>query len=74
VLIAFLGTSASMIAFINNVVAGAGVTLLINFLLGGERHGFALGCGAAAVVILTAIFLAYQQWRFSTDLTAPTEG
>lgn len=68
-LLAFFGTSASMIALINNVIAGAGIALLVNFLVGGDRVGLALACGAAAVVILTAIFLAYERWRFNSDPT-----
>jgi hypothetical protein len=65
-IIAFFGTSASMIAFINNIVGGAGVTVLMNSLLGGDRKGLALSCGAVSVIILTVVFLAYQRWRFST--------
>lgn len=73
-LVAFLGTSASMIAFINNVVAGSGVTLLVNHLLGGDRHGIALGCGAATVIVLTMVFLSYQRWRFGTEAPVRSEG
>jgi hypothetical protein len=63
--IAFLGTSGSMVAFINNVVAGAGVTLLTNSILGGSHIGLALSCGAVTVVILTMAFVGYQRWRAS---------
>lgn len=55
-----------MIAIINNVVAGAGITLLVNALLGGDHVGLALGGGALSVVLLTIVFLAYQHWRFSS--------
>lgn len=63
--IAFLGTTSSMIAFINNVVAGAGITLLVNALLGGDHVLIAVACGAISVVILMMAFLTYQRWRFS---------
>lgn len=63
---AYLGTTASMIAFINNIVAGAGVTLLTNALLGGAHAGLAFGCGAVSVVILMMVFLAFQRWRYSS--------
>ena len=74
--LAFLGTSASMIALINNVVAGAGITLLVNHMLGGAHVAAALSCGVSAAVILTAIFVAYERWRFSSDpsVQRPTSG
>ena len=37
-LMAFLSTSASMIAFINSVVAGVGVALLVADLLGADQR------------------------------------
>ena len=54
-----------MIAFINNIVAGAGVTLLAHALLGGTQTGLALLFGVLAAVALMAAFLAYERWRFS---------
>jgi hypothetical protein len=73
-LAAFLGTTASMIAFINSVVAGACVALLVNEVLAGGDIGVAVSCGAVFVVALMAGFLAYQRWRFSSlDLTMPED-
>jgi hypothetical protein len=63
--IAFLTTTASMVAFINNVVAGAGLSLLARWLLGPRWTVLAVGIGAVGVVILMAAFLAYQKWRYS---------
>jgi len=61
-LIAFLTTSASMIAFVNSLIAGTGVALLAgDFLSAGTA--FALLLGVAAVVLM-ATFLGYQRWRF----------
>jgi hypothetical protein len=68
-LAAHLGTTAAMVAFINSIVAGAGVCLLADEVLGVERRAIALGCGAVVAVILVATFLAYQRWRF--DAVAP---
>ena len=65
-LLAFFGTTASMIAVVNNVVAGAGVTLLVHVALGGAT-GIALACGAALTATLTALFLVYERWRFAHD-------
>jgi hypothetical protein len=63
--VAFFTTSASMIAFINSIVAGIGATLLAGELLAGDRTVLALSIGAATAVALMAVFVAYQRWRFS---------
>jgi len=55
-LAAFLTTSATMIAFINSVVAGTGVTMLANRLLGGGQIALSVALGAVASTVLMAIF------------------
>ena len=62
--VAFLTTSASMIAFINSLVAGIGVMLLAGELLVGDQTVVALSFGIAVAGILMVSFLAYQRWRF----------
>jgi hypothetical protein len=64
-LVAFATTTASMVAFVNSVVAGAGVTLLAANLLGGGRTGLALSLGVAAAAASMIAFLVFQRWRFS---------
>jgi hypothetical protein len=74
-LVAFLTTAASMIAFINCIVAGTGVTLLANSLFGGDQIRLAVGLGVAATVVLMAVFLVYQRWRYrSAEAAAPRVG
>jgi hypothetical protein len=63
VAIGFLTTTATMIAFINAFVAGAGITLLSRHLLGFQARA-ALMMGLAAAVGLVAVFFVYQKWRF----------
>jgi hypothetical protein len=63
-LIAMLGTTATMVAFINSVIGGAGVALLLASVFGHGRR-FAVGGGVSAAVVLSAAFVAYQQWRIS---------
>lgn len=63
---AFFGTTAAMVAFINSVVAGAGIALLADRLLGGGRQGVALACGAVSALALMLLFLFYQRWRIRT--------
>jgi hypothetical protein len=72
----FLTTTASMVALINGIVAGAGVTLFAHRALGGGRLGLAVGIGAAAFGLLMAAFLVFQRWRFSSLelLTKPDGG
>ncbi|MBV9880165.1 MAG: hypothetical protein JO180_06690 [Gemmatirosa sp.] len=64
--VAFMGTSATMVAVINAIVAGAGVTLVVRDRLGAERGTLALWLGVATVVALAAAFYAFQRWRFAT--------
>ena len=58
-------TSASMVAFINNIVAGAGIALLARWILGAQRTFIAVLLGVGAAAALMAAFLAYQKWRFT---------
>ena len=62
---AFLTTNATMIAFVNSLVAGAGVALLTSSLLGDPHIAFALGLGGVAVVVVIALFYVYQRWRIT---------
>jgi len=66
VVVAFLGTSATMVAVINAIVAGAGVTLLVRERFGESRSTLALVLGVATVVLLVFAFYRFQRWRFST--------
>ena len=63
-LMAFLSTSASMIAFINSVVAGVGVALLVADLFGADQSALAISLGVALAGALIALFVAYERWRF----------
>jgi len=64
-----LTTAASMIAFINSIVAGTGITLLANSLLG-DRIDLAMGTGVAATAALMALFLVYQTSRYRSATRA----
>jgi hypothetical protein len=64
-LFAFLGTTASMIAVINNVVAGAAVALLIHTFVPMSPGWLSVSAGVISALVLTAGFLIYQRWRFS---------
>ncbi len=61
--VGFITTNASMIASVNSILAGAGMTLLVVHLFDG-RIVLALFLGVATALALIAAFLAYQSWRF----------
>jgi hypothetical protein len=63
-LIAYLTTLASMIAFVNAIVAGAGVTLLAHQLLAWSIS-VALGIGMACAATFLVLFFLYQRYRIS---------
>ena len=63
--LAFYGTTASMIAVINNVVAGVGIALLVRVLSPSTSGWIGGAVGVLAAALLTLAFYAYQRWRFS---------
>ena len=71
VLAAISTTAASMIAFINSIVAGAGVALLASHFLVRDPTVFALSLGAVTALVALVAFLAYQRWRYRAS--APAE-
>ena len=60
---AFLTTSASVIAFINSFVAGAGVALLLRESFGSTIVA-ALLAGIAIATLTMLGFFGYERWRF----------
>ena len=62
--LAFFGTTASMIAVINNVVAGAGVSLLARYLNPSAPAWMPAAAGVVGALVLTWLFYRYQRWRF----------
>jgi hypothetical protein len=62
---AFLSTAASMIAVINNTLAGAAVGLLVNARMNKPSVWVPVALGAFITAALTWAFMKYQHWRFS---------
>jgi hypothetical protein len=60
---AYFGTTASMIAIINNAVAGAGIAFFLRFLSPSAPYWVAGVAGVAGALVLTWLFYAYQRWR-----------
>jgi hypothetical protein len=63
--LAFMGTTASMIAVLNNLVAGASVALLLRLLAASVPGWVDAVIGVAVAAALTLVFYAYQRWRFA---------
>jgi hypothetical protein len=61
--LAYFGTTASMIAVINNAVAGAGIAFLLRFLSPSASYWVAGIAGVSSALVLTWLFYAYQRWR-----------
>jgi hypothetical protein len=62
--LAFFGTTASMIAVINNAVAGVCIALLVRFLGPSTASWLPITAGIFGALVLTWLFYAYQRWRF----------
>jgi hypothetical protein len=58
------GTTASMIAAINAIVAGAGVSLAAERLLGRELLGVAIALGVLTLISALTLFHTYQNRRY----------
>jgi hypothetical protein len=61
--LAHFGTTASMIAVINNAVAGAGIAFLLRFLSPATPYWVDGVAGVFGALALTYLFYAYQRWR-----------
>jgi hypothetical protein len=72
-MLAFFGTTASMIAIINNVVAGAGIALLTHLLCASAPRWMDAAAGSVGALVLTVVFYAYQRWRFSEFIVRSRE-
>jgi hypothetical protein len=63
--LAFLGTTASMIAVTNNIVAGAGAAAIVHWHWPAVSSTVCAAVGVATTLLLTLAFYEYQRWRFN---------
>jgi hypothetical protein len=59
-------TTASMVAFLNSIVAGVGMAMLAGGLLREKRTVVASLIGAGVALVLMALFFVYQKWRYDS--------
>jgi len=67
-------TTASMVAFLNGIVAGVGVAMLAGGFFRERRTLAASLIGAAVALVLMALFFRYQKWRYDTAAPTTTGG
>jgi hypothetical protein len=60
----FITTTASMVAFINSILAGVGVALLAGRLLGEGKTLLASLIGVGVALVLMVLFFVFQKWRY----------
>ena len=59
-------TTASMVAFLNSIVAGVGVAMLTGGLFREKRTVVASLIGAGVALVLIVLFFVYQKWRYDS--------
>jgi hypothetical protein len=64
--VGFITTTASMVAFINSIVAGIGVALLAGGVFQERRTLLASLIGGGVALVLIAAFYLYQKWRYDS--------
>jgi hypothetical protein len=64
--VGFITTTASMVAFINSIVAAVGVAMLAGRLLREKQTLVASVIGAGVALVLMAGFFIYQKWRYDS--------
>lgn len=64
--IGLITTTASMVAFLNSIVAGVGVAMLVGGVLQERRTLLASLIGAGVALVLMALFFVYQKWRYDS--------
>ena len=64
--VGLITTTASMVAFLNSILAGVGVAMLAGGLLREQRTVVASLIGAGVALVLMALFFVYQKWRYDS--------
>lgn len=71
--VGLITTTASLVAFLNNIVAGVGVAMLAGGLLRERRTVVASLIGAGVALVLMALFFVYQKWRYDSTIARMEE-
>ena len=55
-----------MVAFLNSILAGVGVSMLVGGLVREKQTVVAVVVGVSVALVLMALFFVYQKWRYDT--------
>ena len=72
--VGLITTTASLVAFLNSIVAGVGVAMLAGGLLREQGTVVASLIGAGVALVLIALFFVYQKWRYDSTTAHMQEG
>jgi hypothetical protein len=61
--VGYITTTASLVAFLNSIVAAVGVAMLVGGLLRERQPVVASLIGAGVALLLMVLFFVYQKWR-----------
>lgn len=64
--VGLITTTASLVAFLNSIVAGVGVAMLAGGVFRETRTVVASLIGAGVALVLMAHFFVYQKWRYDS--------
>ena len=64
--VGFITTTASMVAFLNSILAGVGMSMLVGGLVRENQTVVAVLVGAGVALVLMTLFHVYQKWRYDT--------
>ena len=70
--VGLITTTASLVAFLNSIVAGVGVAMLAGGLMRERRTMVASLVGGGVALVLMALFFVYQKWRYDST-SAPEQ-
>jgi hypothetical protein len=66
VFVGFITTTASMVAFLNSILAGVGVSMLVGGLFREKKTLVDVLVGFGVAIVLMTLFHVYQKWRYDT--------
>jgi hypothetical protein len=64
--VGLITTTASVVAFLNSILAGVGVSMLVGGLVRENQSVVGVVVGVSVALVLMALFFVYQKWRYDS--------